>query len=68
MNKIILILLFPYFSFSQTLEISLSKEKFIVKEDIAFIVKNNDSINRFLNIQLEKYDFNKSSKNLVSIS
>ena len=59
MNKIILILLFPFFSFSQTLEISLSKEKFIAKEDVAFVVKNNDSINRYLNIQLEKYDFNK---------
>ena len=59
MNKIILLLLFPFFSFSQTLEISLNKEKFIVKEDITFVVKNNDSINRFLNIQLEKYDFNK---------
>ncbi|EKT3967317.1 hypothetical protein LIS90_11605 [Flavobacterium psychrophilum] len=60
MNKIILILLFPFFSFSQTLEISLNKEKFIAKEDVAFVVKNNDSINRFLNIQLEKYDFNKN--------
>lgn len=59
MNKIILILLIPFFSFSQILEISLNKEKFIVKEDIAFVVKNNDSINRFLNIQLEKYDSNK---------
>lgn len=66
MNKIILILLLPFFSFSQTLEISLNKEKFITKEDIVFVVKNNDSINRYLNIQLEKYDFNKKEWKLYS--
>lgn len=56
MKNLILIILIPFFSFSQLLEIKIQKTEFNVKDDIILIVKNNDTVNRFLNVQLEKYD------------
>lgn len=57
MKNLILIILIPFFSFSQLLEVKVQKSEFNVTEDIILSVKNNDTINKFLNVQLEKYDF-----------
>jgi len=66
MKILILIILLPFFSFSQLLKVKLQKNEFSVKEDIILNVENTDTINRFLNIQLEKYDFKKQVWKLYS--
>ena len=56
MKTLILLYLAPLFCFSQLLEIRLEKKIFNVNDSIVLNVKSNDTVNRFLNIQLEKYD------------
>lgn len=57
MKNLILIILIPFFSFSQLLEVKVQKSEFNIKDGIILNVKNNDTRNRFLNVQQEKYDF-----------
>ena len=67
--KIILLflqLLLPYFLFSQSIDIRMKSRQFTLNEKINFVVINKDSIDRFLNIQLERRDF--ESKKWVSYS
>jgi len=51
MKNLILIILIPFFSFSQLLEVKVQKSEFNIKDGIILNVKNNDTRNRFLNVQ-----------------
>jgi hypothetical protein len=66
MKILILIILISFFGFSQLLEVKLQKREYNAKDDIVLNIKNNDTINRFLNVQLEKYDLEKQSWKLYS--
>ncbi|MEN2402530.1 hypothetical protein GKZ90_0022255 [Flavobacterium sp. MC2016-06] len=66
MKILIIAILIPFFCFSQLLEVKMKKSEFNVKEEIILNVKNNDAKDRFLNIQLEKYDFKRHIWKLYS--
>ncbi len=52
----ILLLSIPFFGISQTIDVLMSKHEFHTNEKINFLVLNNDTINKYLNIQLMKYN------------
>ncbi|WP_433831137.1 hypothetical protein [Flavobacterium anhuiense] len=66
MKILVLVILIPFFGFSQLLEVKVQKEQYNVSDDIVLNIKNNDTISRFLNIQLEKYDEKKGAWKLFS--